>query len=1115
MVRERLSVTQSAASSETIIIGQRYRLLQKLGEGGMGAVYRAADRLTGQIVALKRLHFAPNSLMFASRPPITPNTTDDATAMRVALAREFQTLASLRHPRIINVLDYGFEDDETSPDRAAPYFTMTLLENAHPLSIAAARRDMHGKIALIIQMLQALAYLHRRGVIHRDLKPGNALVTRDGVKVLDFGLAIEGRDQSGEIAGTPRYWSPELLQGDGASVASDLYAVGVIAHEMFTGKAIFDDSSIHRLAHEIMTVKPDMSAIPTELSLPFATLLDKKPHARYPSADATIAALCAALDLPIPSEPAAIRESFLQAATFVGRGDEMRTLKRALHDAESGRGSAWLIGGESGVGKSRLIEELRTIALVNGCTVVRGQLIAEGKLPFHGWRDAARHLALDSTIADSEAGVLKTIVPDIETLLGRPIPDVPSAGTLKDMVRLVETLTTICRRPRVHPLVIIMEDLHWADETLAVLGQLSDVLKHELLSVLIISTYRDDERPDIPDILPSMKRMHLNRLDKNGIAQLVASMVGEDAITSALLDLLERETEGNIFFLVETIRALAESAGRLSDVGHAPLSDTIFAAGGHAPGMLAILRRRVERVDEDARAWLKLAAVAGRQIDPALIARLGLTDVDGWLTACVNVAILDVADGVWRFSHDKLRDAVLADLSDAERPTLHRRVVEALEALYADDLAIAPRRLGHWRAAGDMWRAAEATLDSAEYWFNLARYFEVRALCEETLAMLPPPTTDNQRKTRALINMYRGYTYEPLGEYAAGIAIILESLADFTAINARSNMAACYNALGAFSEQMGDRAAARAYFLKGVELRRQDTDYPLGLATALGNLAIYYDLHGEIDQALANYDESITICAANNLRQQWSYNLINRGKLHLRALQLDAAFADASAGVALAREIGLERGITSGLITLSEWALTHGDLNAAARDADESLKVAIQIGDQQSIIDVSITQARIAERRGAFQDGIAAAEYAAATAASIASPRQVIEAQLAAGFLQLSAHDSAKTNAERTAHIHAARAIFKEAFARSEKAHITMLGLLALCGIARLRLIDGDVSGCRRMVARIVEHPRSGEREIRARIEHLHLLLADAPPDSGDSTQTSTGDHAVIPPERP
>src|SRR5262249_46369421 len=244
--------------------------------------------------------------------------------------------------------------------------------------------------------------------------------------------------------------------------------------------------------------------------------------------------------------------------------------------------------------------------------------------------------------------------------------------------RLLTVIEDVFRR-QTQPACIILEDLQWAStENLAVLARLSRTVSELLL--LIIGSYRTDENVDLPSALPAMRLFPLHKLHYKEIAELSAAMLGPAGRQEQIIALLHRETEGNVFFLVEVVRELAQAAGQLDLIGKITLPTTILTGKVND-----IVTNRLGRVPEQARPLLQVAAVIGRQLNLAILRELEpTTDLDNWLTTCANLAILDVQDGTWRFAHDKLREGLLSVLPDVGRQALHARIAAAIETVYAD-----------------------------------------------------------------------------------------------------------------------------------------------------------------------------------------------------------------------------------------------------------------------------------------------------------------------------------------------------------------------------------------------------------------------------------------------
>jgi serine/threonine protein kinase len=265
-------------STENILNG-RYQLLSRAGAGGMSVVYKAQDLVLGRIVAIKMLH---ESL-----------TSDEAFLHR--FQKEAHAVANLSHPNIVTIHDIG-------QDGRRYYMVMEFVEGWTLKEVIGRQGENAGAplaldrtLELAVQICAGIGYAHRADLVHCDVKSQNVLVTHDGrVKVTDFGIARAMSEtslyNSGQVWGTPQYFSPEQAAGEAPTPASDVYSIGVIMFEMLTGRLPFEADTQTALALKHMRVVPPPvselnPAIPPQLERIVAKVLSKEPSGRYRTAD--------------------------------------------------------------------------------------------------------------------------------------------------------------------------------------------------------------------------------------------------------------------------------------------------------------------------------------------------------------------------------------------------------------------------------------------------------------------------------------------------------------------------------------------------------------------------------------------------------------------------------------------------------------------------------------------------------------------------------------------------------------------------------------------------------------------------------------------------------------
>jgi serine/threonine-protein kinase len=253
----------------------RYEVIEEIGKGAMGVVYRAHDPLLDRTVAVKTINM--------------DLAQEEQAEYEARFYQEARAAGGLNHPNIVTVYDIGKSGNTA-------YMAMEFLDGSELRALLADRKPLPLAQALDIaaQIAAGLAYAHERGIVHRDIKPANIMITRSGiVKITDFGIArmrsASVRTQTGVVLGSPRYLSPEQVVGKRADARSDLFALGVILYEMATGRAPFAGEDVSSIMFQILNFVPPapgsfVPGVPQMFDFIVAKALAKSPDERYASA---------------------------------------------------------------------------------------------------------------------------------------------------------------------------------------------------------------------------------------------------------------------------------------------------------------------------------------------------------------------------------------------------------------------------------------------------------------------------------------------------------------------------------------------------------------------------------------------------------------------------------------------------------------------------------------------------------------------------------------------------------------------------------------------------------------------------------------------------------------
>ena len=958
------------------ILKGRYEIEAKIGEGILGAVFKATDNRLDQPVAVKVL---------------SASFSEEAIEQFITQGRQ---IVDLDHPNIVNVYDC---DEE----HGLSFLVEELIEGQRLDELIAAQssQPVPFDVALAIahDIALGLEYAHTHNVIHGDLKPKNVLLA-NRPKITDFGL---GRLESGRsllnldvplALATAHYLAPEQIVGHPIDGRTDLYALGVIMYELFTGHRPFEGTEQEVLEyHRGSAPRPPRDLNPIlspSLEHVILKLLDKDPNKRY----ATARRVRRILESIVP--PVA-RHTW---PPLVGRDKLLQRLTDLWAETQQGRGQLVFITGVDGLGATRLARELaqhagEAIVLSATCQKL-SHYSAYG--PFI---DALQtHLAVS---ADDDP--LRQILPD----LCRFVPEMASLLPQTDSspadsavpVSLADMLISATTK---RPWLLILDNLHWADPaSLSLLRYLAQHIGRMRLMIVGVHTQAIAENggettqsadfPLLTEFLDKLKNsatyttLTVEPLSQAKIKELLENLWGQ-TVPLDLAAAIYRRSHGNPLFAAEISRLLMdegvvtqrEGKWRLSSVVEADLPQTLSDT----------ILRRINSLSKETQTLLAQAATLGLAFNFEDLHEM--SDLSQW-DALENVDIAlerqlleeAPAEGLLRFKHPLIEQVLDDNLGQLKCRLLHRDAGVALERRYADTSVITIRLAEHYCQAEVYDKAFAYSLKATQqanalYATPTALYWYDQALA--ALDHLPTDSESDQQRFDLLLA--REWLYHRLGRRKAQAADLnsLDTLAQ--TLNDLGRQAATHQRRAEYERVMGRLAKAKTAAESGLEAARQakNPSTEADSLVELGRLAglkadftamhdhfyaarqLYVDLadrSGEAHcynglaaiamhlndyaQAENDYQQALTLAAGDRAAQ--ATTLANLGRLYVQVGDYNDAFSSLGQALALNRLLNHRQGEAICWHYLALTLAAVGQYDPAKEHLEQALAIRRTIGD--------------------------------------------------------------------------------------------------------------------------------------------------------------------------
>ena len=931
------------------VINNRYRIMDTLGQGGMGIVYLVEDTLKENMpFALKTIR--QDILLRAGKTGIN------------SFKNEYEVMTRLKHPNLTQVYEFG--DDGENYFIVMEYLKGTLLSEYSGSRSGSKRiRD------ILVQILRALEYIHSRNIVYRDIKPSNIMILGNMVKLMDFGLAGFELSKENKIRGTLLYFSPDAVRKD-IGYSMDIFSLGLVYYELLTGRAFFD-SSIDSTSGiiNLLESRQDYNGFlekrleavdDNHAGTIIRRMLKYSPDDRYQVCSAVISDINRYYKDGYEYETPKTRESYVLGNAFADRENEFRELKNQLKDNQNNR--LFVYNGDVGTGKTRLFHEFKKYCRLNGIAFFDTSCTEGEVREYHCFCDIILQMITRSSIGllDRSGPYLKLALPEAGRLKKYSSPEILDNPMMRKEI-IVHNLADYIiefRAELKNRFIIYFNDLQWIDDGSAVILE-ALLTRLNINSGIDIHIYANINRDRIKSRI--IKKMLNNAgirvedigpLNIEGISEYIENIFGARFIDTSIRDsisLISRMVGGNPLFLEEFMKSLLESNIIIKDHSCWKLTKPVTEI--EIPGnLIDIAGSRIERLLKDIQKRDILYIMSLVRVDlPADMLMLLLKNITGiepakTVTELVRHELLQqysLEDNMhYCFSTSLIKEIIRKRIK--AKTDLHRKIAINMECL--------PLHFGDYDEEKAYHYSEGKDNDKALFYFRKCagnagnNYFHEKAVHYYDLMLYSLDISTVDERLDILTSKAR--SLETLGRWDEALKALQDCIK--TAINhGRTDAQADAESLmGRIYLQRGELKEARLSFDRGVKLAENSGKKRL-IVQAYDDYGTYYQHRSLFTRAMEYHLKNSRLCSTPNEKKGYLRAINSIGNIHFAQSRYEEALECFKKCQYLALELGDKKGAANAIGNQGNVYCSRGDIEKALECYGIDRKISEEIGDKR------------------------------------------------------------------------------------------------------------------------------------------------------------------------